>query len=126
MIRFRSSGAGSFARILALMTALAAPMALTAQSAQALQQIQNLAATLNLTPEQKQALIPVLRSEVPQIQAIRSNQSLTGMQKVEQIRAVHAEVDPRVRAILNPQQYRQLQQFRAQEIQRVIKERMAR
>ncbi|HLH18597.1 MAG TPA: hypothetical protein VKX45_15365 [Bryobacteraceae bacterium] len=109
-----------------LAAALAAPVPLMAQQAPALQKIQNLAAALNLTPEQKQALIPILRTEVPKIQAIRSNQSLSGMEKIQQIRAVHAEIDPQVRAILNPQQYQQLQQIRAQEIQQMIRERMGR
>ncbi len=126
MTRLRSSRAGFFAFTWVLAAALAAPVPLMAQQAQALQKIQNLAAALNLTPEQKQALIPILRTEVPKIQAIRSNQSLSGMEKIQQIRAVHAEIDPQVRAILNPQQYQQLQQIRAQEIQQMIRERMGR
>jgi|GEM_PF-2287814 Spy/CpxP family protein refolding chaperone len=126
MTRLRSSRAGFFACTWVLAAALAAPVPLMAQQAPALQKIQNLAAALNLTPEQKQALIPILRTEVPKIQAIRSNQSLSGMEKIQQIRAVHAEIDPQVRAILNPQQYQQLQQIRAQEIQQMIRERMGR
>ena len=126
MIHFRIPGARPFACILALAAVLSAPVSLMAQSTQALQNIQKIATALNLTPEQKQALIPILKAEVPRIQAIKSNQSLTGVQKIQQIRAVHAEVDPQVRAILSPQQYQQLQEIRTQEIQQLIKRKMAR
>ena len=126
MIHFRSPRTRSFACISVLAAVLSAPVSLMAQSPQALQNIQKVATALNLTPEQKQALIPILKAEAPRIKAIKSNQSLSGMQKIQQIRAVHEEVDPQVRAILTPQQYQQLQQIRAQEIQQLIKSRMAR
>ena len=80
--------------------------------------------TLNLTPEQISALIPILKAEAPKIQAIKSDPSLSGMQKMEQMRAIHAETDPQVRSILSPQQYQQLQQIRAQEIQQMIRRKM--
>jgi Spy/CpxP family protein refolding chaperone len=126
MIHSRSPRTRYFACISVLAAVLSAPVSLMAQSPQALQNIQKVATALNLTPEQKQALIPILKAEAPRIKAIKSNQSLSGMQKIQQIRAVHEEVDPQVRAILTPQQYQQLQQIRAQEIQQVIKSRMAR
>ncbi len=95
-----------------------------ALSPQAIQNIQNIVSTLKLTPEQISALIPILKAEAPRIQAIRSDSSLSRMQKIEQFRAVHAQTDPQVRSILSPQQYQQLQQIRAQEIQQIIRQKM--
>ncbi len=95
-----------------------------ALSPQAIQNIQNIVRTLNLTPEQISALIPILKAEAPKIQAIKSDPSLSRMQKMEQMRAIHAETDPQVRSILSPQQYQQLQQIRAQEIQQMIRRKM--
>lgn len=95
-----------------------------ALSPQAIQNIENIVRTLNLTPEQISALIPILKAEAPKIQAIKSDPSLSGMQKMEQMRAIHAETDPQVRSILSPQQYQQLQQIRAQEIQQMIRRKM--
>jgi hypothetical protein len=46
------------------------------------------------------------------------------MQKLQQLKAIHAETDPQVRAILTPEQYQQLQAIRQQEIQQAIKRKM--
>ena len=43
---------------------------------------------------------------------------------LEQIKAIHAQTDPQVKAILNPQQYEQLQQVRQQEIHQVMEMKM--
>jgi Spy/CpxP family protein refolding chaperone len=119
----------SFATLACLCCLFVAAPNSAAQSAQslspqAIQNIQNIVRTLNLTPEQVSALIPILRAEAPKIQAIKSDPSLSRMQKLEQMRAIHAETDPQVRSILSPEQYQQLQQIRAQEIQQMIRRRM--
>jgi periplasmic protein CpxP/Spy len=75
---------------------------------------------LNLSPEQKMKLMPILEEEAPKVQAIKSNSSLTGMQKMEQLRAIHEQTNPQVQAILSPQQYQQFQQIRQQEIEQAI------
>lgn len=95
-----------------------------AQSTQAIEKIEKLSKDLKLTPQQKTEFLPVLQSEAPQIQAIKSNPSLTGMQKVEQLRAVHAQHDPQVRSILTPQQYQQLQQIREKEMREMIRKKL--
>ena len=46
------------------------------------------------------------------------------MQKLEQMKAIHAQSDPQVKAILNPQQYEQLQQIRQQEIHQAMEKKM--
>jgi hypothetical protein len=71
---------------------------------------------LNLSPLQKSRLIPILSAEAPQIKAIQANKSLSSAQKLDRIRSVHARNDPRVRAILNREQYFRLQQMRLREI----------
>jgi hypothetical protein len=99
---------------------------LSAQSGQGVQMVEQLAGQLQLTPRQKAQLAPVLRSEAPQIQAIKADSSLSPMQKLEQLRAVHAQTDPQVKAILTPQQYSKLQEIRDKEIQQVVKKKLAR
>ena len=46
------------------------------------------------------------------------------MQKLEQIKAIHAQSDPQIKSILNPQQYEQLQQIRQQEIHEAMEKKM--
>lgn len=95
-----------------------------AQSPTQAQKLQAVAKQLNLTPQQKMQLMPILEADAPKIEAIKSNTSLGPLQKLEQIKAIHAQSDPQVKAILNPQQYEQLQQIRQQEIHQVMEKKM--
>jgi protein CpxP len=94
------------------------------QTQQAAQKLEKLSKQLKLTPEQKLQLLPVLKEEGPKVQAIKSNTSLTGAQKVEQLKAVHQETDPQVKAILSPEQYEQFQKIRQKEIQQAVKKKV--
>lgn len=93
------------------------------QSAQAVQKLQQLATQLALTPEQKGQLMPILVAEAPKVKAIKTDSSLTKMQKVQRLKALHDETDPQVRAILTPDQYQQLQTIRRQELTQIIEKR---
>ena len=88
------------------------------------QKLEALAKQLNLTPQQKMQLLPILEADAPKIQAIKNNDSLGPLQKMEQMKAVHAQSDPQIKSILNPQQYEQFQQIRQQEIQAAMQKRM--
>ena len=68
--------------------------------------------------------MPILEADAPKIQAIKNNPSLGGLQKLEQIKAIHEQSDPQVKSILNPQQYQQLQQIRQQEIHEAMEKKM--
>ena len=75
---------------------------------------------LNLSPEQKIKLMPILEDEAPKVEAIKANASLTNFQKLQQLRALHEQTNPQVQAILSPQQYEQLQQIREHELEQTI------
>ena len=83
-----------------------------------------IARQLNLTPQQEKRLMPILEADAPKIEAIKNNASLGPMQKAQQMKAIHEQSDPQVKAILNPQQYEQLQQIRQQEIKDAIEKKM--
>ena len=71
---------------------------------------------LGLTPQQKLKVLPILRDELPKVQAIKNDNSLTRMQKAQQIRAIHQQTDPQMKAILTPEQYQKLAAIRQQAI----------
>jgi Spy/CpxP family protein refolding chaperone len=71
---------------------------------------------LNLTPQQKVKILPILRDELPKVQAIKNDNSLTRMQKAQQIRGIHQQTDPQMKAILSQEQYQKLQAIRQQTI----------
>lgn len=84
------------------------------------QKLQQLSQALGLSPVQKEQLLPILEVEGPKIEAIKGNPSLTNGQKLLQMRAIHQQTDPQVKAILSPQQYQMWQNIREQEIQKKL------
>ena len=95
--------------------ALLAPASF-AQKGQVMSKAQALAQQLSLTPQQKEKILPILASEVPKLQHIKNDNSLSTVQKMEQVRAIHQQTDPQMKAILSPEQYQKLRQIRAQTI----------
>lgn len=85
------------------------------------QKLQHLSQVLNLTAQQKGEMLPILQEEGPKLEAIKNNPNLTGPQKAMQLRAIHQETDPQVKAILSPQQYQEWQTIRHHEIEQAIK-----
>jgi Spy/CpxP family protein refolding chaperone len=117
--------AGTLGMFLIAATTAQARSQQSAAKEQKLDKLEKLSKQLNLTPEQKVKLIPILKADAPKIQAIKDNTSLTKLQKVEQIRAVREQSDPQVKAILTPEQYQQLQTIRQQEVQSMIQRKRA-
>jgi len=82
--------------------------------------LQAISQQLNLTPEQKAKVLPILADEAPKVQAIKNSNSLSSMQKIQQIKAIHRQTDPQMKAILSPEQYQKLQAIRQQAIKDAI------
>jgi Spy/CpxP family protein refolding chaperone len=100
--------------------ALLAPTS-SAQSKAA--KLQAISQQLNLTPQQKVKILPILADEGPKVQAIKNDNSLSKVQKIQQIRAIHRQTDPQMKAILSPEQYQKLQAIRQQAIRDAIQTR---
>jgi hypothetical protein len=97
------------------MFALLAPTSF-AQKGGAMQKAQAIAQQLNLTPQQKEKILPILVAEAPKVQAIKNDNSLSKMQKMQQLRAIHQQTDPQMKATLSPEQYQKLKAIRQQTI----------
>jgi hypothetical protein len=78
--------------------------------------LEAIAQQLNLTPQQKAKVLPILADEAPKVRAIKNDNSLSKIQKMQQLRAVHRQTDPQMKAILSPEQYQKLQAIRQQTI----------
>jgi hypothetical protein len=83
------------------------------------EKLQKLSQVLNLSPQQKSQLAPILEAEAPKVKAIQDNPSLSGREKKKQLKAVHSQADPQVKAILNPTQYKQWEDIRKSEIDQI-------
>jgi periplasmic protein CpxP/Spy len=82
--------------------------------------LEKISTELQLTPAQKQQMLPILKEEAPKIQAIKSNTSLGPLQKRMQLRQIGEATDAKVQPILSPEQYQKWQQMRAQEKEQMM------
>ena len=69
---------------------------------------------IGVTRKQAKRLYPILNAEEPKLQAIRNDPSLSRIEKLKRIQAVHDQSTPQVKAILTPAQFQKLQMFRKQ------------
>ncbi len=96
-----------------------------AQTAQTAGRIKTLSKQLNLTQQQKIDLVPIVESEAPKIKKIKGDRNMSPAQKIEAIRAIHAESDPRVKEILTPEQYAKWQTIRQNEVRQAVQQKVA-
>ena len=94
-----------------------------AQKGQAMPKAEAIAQQLSLTPQQKEKILPILAAEVPKVQHIKNDNSLGKIEKIQQLRAIHQQADPQMKAILSPEQYKKLQTIRQQTIREVTQTR---
>jgi hypothetical protein len=85
--------------------------------------VQAIAQQLDLTPQQKVKILPILADEGPKVEAIKNNNSLSKIQKIQQVRAIHRQTDPQMKAILSQEQYQKLQAIRQQAIKDAVQAR---
>ena len=82
--------------------------------------LEQIARYLNLTPQQKDKILPILADEAPKVRAIKDDPSLSRMQRAQRIKAIHQQNDPQMKAILSPEQYQKLQAMRHKSISDAI------
>jgi tRNA uridine 5-carbamoylmethylation protein Kti12 len=104
---------------------LAITPALRAQTAQGIEKAETVAHELKLTPQQEAKVLPILKQEAPKIQQIKNNPSMSGMQKMKELRAIHSETTPELQQILSPEQYQKLQSIREQQIKQAMAKKRA-
>lgn len=100
------------------------PSSSFAQKGGAMAKAQAAAQQLNLTPQQKEKVLPILVAEGPKVNAIKNDNSLSKIQKIQQIKAIHQQTDPQMKAILTPQQYQKLKAIRQQTIREATETRL--
>ena len=91
-----------------------------AQNAVAEEKAIALAQQLKLTPQQEVEVLPILKAEAPKFEAIKNDSSMSGMEKMKALRAIHSENAEPLQKILTPAQYQQLQAFREAVIKKAV------
>ena len=77
---------------------------------------------LGLTEQQKQQILPFLKQEAPQLEALKKNTSLTPLQKVEQLKQISSSIDAKIMPLLDPPQQKKFQEIRDENRRRLIEE----
>jgi hypothetical protein len=85
-----------------------------AQERKAGPQVEQLAASLNLTAEQKEKLAPIIKEEAAKLKAVRDDQSLAKPDRRTKLQAIQKETQERVRPILTEEQNKKWDEARAQ------------
>jgi hypothetical protein len=96
-----------------------------AQNPAAEEKAMALAQQLKLTPQQEVEVLPILKIEAPKFEAIKNDPSMSGMQKMEALHAIHSENAPQLQKILTPAQYQQLQAIREADIKKAVEAKRA-
>jgi hypothetical protein len=81
---------------------------------------------LSVSPEQSAKIAPILSNEGRQVIAIRNNNSLSKVQKLEGIRVIHNQSDQQLKPLLTPAQHEKLRAARQQAIQWATQARLGR
>jgi len=96
---------------------LLAPAAVAQQSPA--EKLQHLSQVLNLSPQQKSQLAPILEAEAPKLQGVMHDPNLSPKEKKKQVEAIHKQTDPLVKGILNPDQYKMWETIRKDELEQM-------
>ncbi len=78
------------------------------------ERMQEVARELGLTDTQKEQFKPILKAEFAKKKALREDQSLTRLEKLEKLKAIRAELLPQVKEILTPEQLEKWQKIHQQ------------
>jgi len=87
---------------------------------EAMAKLEKMSAELQLTPQQKKQMLPIMMEEGKKMKAIKTNTSLGPLEKAMQLKQVGADMDTKVKPILNPDQYQKFEQIRQQEREAMI------
>jgi hypothetical protein len=87
---------------------------------EAMQKLEQMSAKLQLTPQQKKQMLPIMLEEAQKMKAIKANTSLGPLEKMMQMKQVGTDMDNKVQPILTPAQFQQFQQIRAQEREQMM------
>jgi hypothetical protein len=67
---------------------------------------------LGLTEQQRQQIVPILKQELAQLEAVKKDTSLDAVRKVEQVRQIGVSFDEKLKPLVNPEQRQKFQALR--------------
>ena len=80
---------------------------------------------LGLTEEQRQQIVPILKEEFKQLEAMKKDASLSGVRKIARVREIGNSIDERLKPLINPDQQQKFQEVREDLRKRFIEKMMS-
>jgi len=84
--------------------------------------INQFAIELGSTEQQKQQIVPILKQEAAQLEALKKNTSLTPLQKIEQLKQIRSAVDAKITPLLDQAQQQKFNTIREENRRKLIEE----
>ena len=75
---------------------------------------------LGLTEQQRQQVIPILKEEIKQLQALKKDTSLSAVRKIERVREIGSSIDEKLTPLINPEQQQKFQALRDELRKRLV------
>jgi hypothetical protein len=79
---------------------------------------------LSVSSQQSAQIAPILANEGQKVMAIRNNNSLSNVQKTQEVTSLQKQSDPQLKAILSSAQYDKLQVVRYQAVRWITQKRL--
>jgi hypothetical protein len=79
---------------------------------------------LSVSPQQSAQIAPILANEGRKVIAIRNNNSLSDVQKIQEVTSLQKQSDPQLKAILSSAQYDKLKVVRYQAVRWITQKRL--
>ena len=79
---------------------------------------------LSVSPQKSAKIVPILANEGQKVMAIRNNNSLSNVQKTQEVTSLQKQSDPQLKAILSSAQYDKLKVVRYQAVRWVTQKRL--
>ncbi|HET7318639.1 MAG TPA: hypothetical protein VFK23_05840 [Nitrospirota bacterium] len=77
---------------------------------------------LGLTEQQKQQIVPILKEEITQLEALKKDTSLSALKKVERLREIGSSFDEKLKPLINAEQQQKFQALREAFRRRLIEQ----
>lgn len=90
------------------------------EGAEAMAKLQKMSAELQLTPQQKEQIKPILMEEAPKMKSLKENTTMPKLQKARMMKEISDETDSKMKPILTPDQYTKWEGMRAEERQQMM------
>ena len=83
------------------------------------EQLARMTKTLNLTPDQATQIKPILTDRQQQMEALRSDQSMSQADKMAKMKSIREDSNTKIEAVLSDTQKQQFQEMLAKQQQRM-------